>query len=144
MYQYRYIAFNICSCRILIISYKVLITTGISYETTNELTIYAILCQNVTIFYRQKLASLFQVQEQLKACSNSKWNISSSCFTSDDCHVQIPWLHVVAFTEHDILHFWENAHLLKYYLAKEPQITALILLIVQIKQVCQFPDFRFP
>ena len=30
-------------------------------ETTHELTIYAILCQDVTIFYRQGLASLFQV-----------------------------------------------------------------------------------
>ena len=33
---------------------------------TNELTIYVILCQNVTIFYRQELGSLFQVQEQWK------------------------------------------------------------------------------
>ena len=48
-----------------------LIITGISNEK-NELTIYAILFQNVTIFYREKLASLFQVQEKLKACRNSK------------------------------------------------------------------------
>ena len=49
-----------------------LIITGISYEKTNESAIYAILCRNVTIFDRQKLASLFQVQEKLKACGNSK------------------------------------------------------------------------
>ena len=41
-------------------------------EKTTELTIYAILCQNVTIFYRQELSPLFQVQEKLKACRNSK------------------------------------------------------------------------
>ena len=49
-----------------------LIITGISDEATNELTIYAILCRNVTVFYRQQLASLFQVQEKLKACRNSR------------------------------------------------------------------------
>ena len=48
-----------------------LIITGISNEKGNELTIYAILCRNVTIFYRQKLASLFQVQEKLKSCRDS-------------------------------------------------------------------------
>ena len=38
------------SCRILIISYKMLIITGIPNETRNELTIYTILSRNVTIF----------------------------------------------------------------------------------------------
>ena len=33
-------------------------------EMTNELTLYAILCENFTIFYRHELASLFQVQER--------------------------------------------------------------------------------
>ena len=70
--QYQYIAFNISSWRILITSNKVLIITGISNEKINELIKYAILCWKVTIFYRQKLASLFQVQEKLKACRNSK------------------------------------------------------------------------
>ena len=42
--QNKYIAFNIFSCRISIISYKMLIITGISNEKTNELTIYGILC----------------------------------------------------------------------------------------------------
>ena len=42
--QYKYIAFNIFSCRILITCYKMLITTGISNGKTNELTIYGILC----------------------------------------------------------------------------------------------------
>ena len=63
-----------------------LITTGIANEKTkqnkqkkktkkkqtNELTIYATLCRNVTIFYRKKPASLFHVQEKLKPCSDSK------------------------------------------------------------------------
>ena len=37
--QWKYIAFNIFSCSILIISYKMLIITGISNEATNELPI---------------------------------------------------------------------------------------------------------
>ena len=58
--QYKYIAFNNFSlCWMLIISYKILIITRLSNEKANKLTIYAILCRNVTIFYRQKLASLF-------------------------------------------------------------------------------------
>ena len=55
-----------------------------------------------------KLASLFQVQEKLKACRDSKWNYSGSCFIENDSHVNIVWLHVVVFGEHDILHFWDN------------------------------------
>ena len=43
-----------------------LIITVISTEKSNELTIYGILCRNVTIFYRQELASLFHMQEKLK------------------------------------------------------------------------------
>ena len=34
------------------------------------------------------------------------------------------WLYcmaVVVFTEHDILHFWDNVHLLKYYQVKVSQ-----------------------
>ena len=45
------IAFNVFLRRILIILYEMLIVTD------NELTIYGILCQSVTIVYRQKLAS---------------------------------------------------------------------------------------
>ena len=45
----------------------------------NELTIYEIVCRKFTIFYRQNLASLFQVQEKFKPCRNSKLNISSTC-----------------------------------------------------------------
>ena len=82
-----------------------LIITGISNEKTNELTIYEILCQDVTIFYRQELASLFQVQEKLKACRSSKLNFSGSCFIADYSHMKIAYLHIVVFREHDILHF---------------------------------------
>ena len=41
---------------------------------TNELTVYGILCRNVTIFHPPELLSLFQVQEKLKACRSSKLN----------------------------------------------------------------------
>ena len=54
----------------LIIFCKMSNITGFSNETTNELTIYAILCLNATNFYRQELASSFQMQEKLKATRN--------------------------------------------------------------------------
>ena len=116
--QYKYIAFNILLCSILIISYKTLNITWIYNEKTKELTIYAIFYQNVTIFYRQELASLFQKQEKLKPFGNSKWKFSSSCFIADDNHLKIVGLHVVVLTEHDILHVWDNLCLLKWYPAK--------------------------
>ena len=87
--QYKHIAFNIFSYRILIISYKISTITGISNEKTNELPIYGILCWNVTILYRQGLVSLFQVQEKLKACRSSKLNFASNYFMVDDSHVKI-------------------------------------------------------
>ena len=117
----KHIAFNIFSCRILIISYKMLIITGTSNEKTNELTMYGILCRNVTIFYRQELASLFQVQEKLKACRSSKLNFSSSWFIADDSHIKNVWLHIVVFSEHDILSSWDTVHLFKYYQVKVPR-----------------------
>ena len=113
--QCKYIAFNNFSCRILIISHKMLIVTETTNEKTNELIIYAILCRNVTIIYWQKLASLFQMQEILKACRNSKWNFSRRCFIADVSQIKTVWLHVVIFSELDILHFPENVYLLKYY-----------------------------
>ena len=119
--QYKYIAFNIFTCRILFISYKMLIITGISNGKTNELTKYGILHWNVTMFYRQELASLIRVQEKLKTCRRSKLNFSSSCFIADDSHVKTERLHVVVFSEHGILHFWDNAHLFKYYTVKVPR-----------------------
>ena len=73
--------------------------TGISNEKTNALIIYGILCRNVTVFYRQEVASLFQVQEKLKAWRSSKVNFSSSCLISDVIHVKIVWLHVAVFRE---------------------------------------------
>ena len=111
--QYKYIVFDIFSCRILIIAYKMLIITRIPNETTNELTICTILCLNVTTFYRLELASLFQVQEKLTAFRNSKWNFSSCCFIADDSLVKIVGL--------QILHFRDNVHLLKFYPVKVPQ-----------------------
>ena len=114
--QYKHIAFNIFSCRILMF-----IITGLSNEKTNKLTIYAILCQNVTIFYRQKQDLWFRMQEKLKVCRNPKWNYPSSRFIANDNYVKIVWLHVVVFNEHDILHSRDNVHLLKYYPVKVSQ-----------------------
>ena len=71
----------------------------------NALTTFGILRRNVAIFYQQKLASLFQVQEKLKVCWSSKLNFSSSCFITDDSHVKTVRLHVVVFSKHSILQF---------------------------------------
>ena len=70
--QLKFITFNFFLCKSFIISYKILIITMISNETTNGLTIYTKLCQNVTKFFRQKLASLIQMQEKLRACRKSQ------------------------------------------------------------------------
>ena len=57
-------------------------------KKTNELIIIGTLCRNVTTFYRQVPASLFQVQKKMKPCRSSKLNFLSSCFISDDRHVK--------------------------------------------------------
>ena len=44
----------------------------------------------------------------------TRTSFSSSCFIADDNHVNIVWLHVVVFSEHDILHFGDNVHLFKH------------------------------
>ena len=90
-------------------------------KKTNELTVYGISCRNVTIFYRQELPYLVQVQEKLKAYKNSKSNLPSSCVIADDTHVIVVWLDVVVFNKHDISYFWNNVHLFKYYPVKIPQ-----------------------
>ena len=119
--QYKYIAFNILSCRILVISYKMLTITGMYNEKTNELTIYGILCWSVTILYRQELVSLFQVEEKFKVWRSSKLNFSSNCFIADDSHMKIVWLHIVVFSEHDTLNSWDTVHLFKDYRVKVPR-----------------------
>ena len=90
-------------------------------KKTNELAIYGVLCRNVKTFYRQELPSLFQMQENLKAGKSSKLNFLSNCFSADDSHVKIVWLHIVVFSEHDIFHFYDNVHLFKYCPVKVSQ-----------------------
>ena len=118
--QCKYIAFNIFSCRILTVSYKMLIITGL----------------NVTIFSRQKLTSLFQVQQKLKTWMNSKLNFLSDFFILNHSHTKVVWLHIVFFGKHDILHFWDNVHLLKYYPVK-------VLQNCSISFSCSNQDFKF-
>ena len=110
---YKLNAFNIFSSKALIISCEILITTVISNVTTNKLTIYAKLCQNVTVFCLQEIASLFPVQEKWRACSNLKCNFSSSCFIAGDIHV--------VFDKNSILRFSDYVHLLKYPPIRVPQ-----------------------
>ena len=66
---------------------------------------HGISCRNVTVFYRQELASLFQVQQKLEEWRSSKLNFSRSYFIANDSHVKIVWLHVAVFSEHEILQF---------------------------------------
>ena len=66
---------------------------------------HGISCRNVTVFYRQELASLFQVQQILEEWRSSKLNFSRSYFIANDSHVKIVWLHVAVFSEHEILQF---------------------------------------
>ena len=108
--------------KIFFVSHKVLIISAISNGKTNELTIYAILCQNVTIFYRQNQAFFISLlQEKLKARRNTRWNFSTSCLIADDSHVKITWQYVAVFSKDDILYFWDNFHFLKYYPMKVSQ-----------------------
>ena len=83
-----------------------LITTRISNEKPNALIIHGILCRNVTIFYRQELTSLFQVQKKLHGGGGGSLKLNFLSFLiADDSHVQIVWVHVGVFCDHDILHF---------------------------------------
>ena len=66
---------------------------------------HGISCRNVTAFYRQELASLFQVQQKLEEWRSSKLNFSRSYFVANDSHVKVVWLHVAVFSEHEILQF---------------------------------------
>ena len=52
--QFKYIVLSIFSCRILIISNKILIITGISNEKTNELNIYAIYYVETSQYFADK------------------------------------------------------------------------------------------
>ena len=70
--RYKFIAFKFFSWKVLIISYKTSIITVIFNEQPNELEIYVKLCQKVTIFYQKEQVSLFQMQEKLRVCENSK------------------------------------------------------------------------
>ena len=93
-----------------------LIITGISNKKTNQLTIYGILCQNVVMFYRQELASLFQVQEKLKPFRSFSANIVFCIF--------------------ERIYIYLNIIQWKYLKI------ALILSLTQIKPVYKFPNFR--
>ena len=67
-----------------------------------------------TSFFISRAGKIESVQE-------FKINFSSSCFIADDSHIKNVWLHIVVFSEHDILHFSVNVHLLKYYPVKVRQ-----------------------
>ena len=120
--QYKYIAFNIFSGRILIILYKILIITGISNEKTNLLInhIRNIMLKRHNIL-PTKTKFFIQVQQKLKVCRSLKLNFASSYFIADDSHIKIVWLHIVVSSKYDILHFWDNVHLFKHYPVKVPQ-----------------------
>ena len=114
--QCKYIAFNIFSWRISIISYKMLIIAGISNQKTNELTIYEKLCRSLL-----PTRTSFFISRELKACRSSKLTFLTSCFIADDSHGKNALLHAVVFSKLDFLHFRDNVHLFKYYPLRVPQ-----------------------
>ena len=98
--QYKYISFNIFSCRILTISYKKLIIK--KNKWINHIWSIWRNCRNIL---PARTTFLFHVPEKLEAWMSSKLNFSSNCFIADDSHVKVVWLHVVIYSEHSILHF---------------------------------------
>ena len=64
-----------------------------------------------------KISFLISSSGKLKTCRNLKWNFFSSCL---QITVITVWL-LIVFTEHNLLHFLGNVHLLKYYPVKVPQ-----------------------
>ena len=97
--QYKYIAFNIFKCRTLIISYKMLIITGISNEATNKIIIHTnIMSKRHNILPNWFL--YFKCRKNWKRAGIQSKTLSS-CFIADDSHVKTIWLHVLVFTKQD-------------------------------------------
>ena len=127
--QYKFIVFNILSCGILIISCKIWVMTVISNKKPIELTIYVKLCRSVTIFNRQELAFVFQIQEKLRAVEFKIKVFSSNYFIANDSHMKIIYSYTVVFNVQVVFYFWDNFHLLKHYPKKVPKNCLCIQLL---------------
>ena len=109
--QYKYIWFNTFSRRICIKNKK-----------ANQLTIYGVLCPNVNVLPTRvsfPISSAGKTESVQKEVQNKTF--LSNCFVIDGSYGEIVWPHVLVFNEHDILHFKDHLHLLKYYPVKETQ-----------------------
>ena len=113
--QYKYIAFNVFSCRISIISYKILINTGMSNEKTNH--IWSIMLKRRNILpagtpFIPEAGKIENVQEfkikLFKYLFHCRWQSYKNCVATCSSF-QRTW------------HFWDNVHLFKYYPVKVPQ-----------------------
>ena len=93
------------------ISCKILTNTTISNETKNIQN--AKLYRYVTIFYRQEVASLFKVQEKLRACG-----IQNKIFC--DSHIKIIWSLAIVFSEHADMIKYDKTNMIKHYSTKVP------------------------
>ena len=83
------------------------------------------------MFYWQKIACLFQVQEKLRTCWNLKISFSNSRFIAGDSDVNVISSHTAVFNENVVLCFSDNEQL-------------LIHSFVQIKQAgMQISKFSF-
>ena len=116
--QYKYIGFKIFSCRILIVLYNIIIIIGDIYCKNKWIKhMWNIMSKRYNIL--PSLTNFFiSSAEKLKGCRNSKLNFSSSCFIANDSHTTIVCLHVVVFSEYDILNFRDNVYFFKYYPVK--------------------------
>ena len=110
-----------------------LIITGIFDETRNKLTIYSTLCRNI-IFLLTKISFFISSAGKMENVQEFNVKLFEQLFT-DDNHIKIVWLHVIVFTEHDLLlAFLRQCPFVKSLTSESALKLLLILSIAQIKQ----------
>ena len=127
--RYKYIAFNIFSCRILIISYKMLIITRFSNETR---IICSIISKRHNIF--PTTTSFFiSSTEKIENVQEFKVKFFEYVFT-DDCMYGYMW----QFSPNMIFRIFETLPIYYNIIQWKYLKTALIFSIAQIKQAQSF------
>ena len=72
-------------------------------------------------YFTEKNWFIISSAGEIESGRSSKLNFSSGCFIADDSRLKIVWLIAAVFSKHDILYFWGNVYLFKYYPVKVPQ-----------------------
>ena len=98
-----------------------MIITGVSNEKNKWINrIWSILSKRLNIL-PTRTSFFISSAGKIESEQEFKIELPSTCFIALDSHVIIVGLHVVVCSKHDILHFWDNVHLFKYYPVKAPQ-----------------------